>query len=43
MTHEEMLEEATRREKKNEEEEAATELEKTGIAYHGNTLILEEF
>ena len=43
MTHEEMLEEATRREKKNEEEEMIAELEKTGIAYYGNTLILDVF
>lgn len=41
MTHEEMLEEATRREKKQEDVKA--QLEKTGIAYYGNVLILEEF
>jgi len=41
MTHEEMLEEAARREK--EQEEVKAELEKTGIAYYGNLLISEEF
>jgi hypothetical protein len=41
MTHEQMLEEAARREK--EQGDVKAQLEKTGIAYYGNVLILEEF
>lgn len=41
MTHEQMLEEAARREK--EQEDVKAQLEKTGIAHYGNVLILEEF